>query len=149
MFRIKRKHLYAILLVAAVIVGLALGYEQDELTRNIATSALPLYVIGLVGWMGYVLWSVAALRVPALQWRGIPAPAMPLVVIAISWVATMLGSMIYYLSSEKDIRSLWAMLALSTFAGTAYHFGVFVLPIILFRIGSAITSRAFTSRPTE
>lgn len=134
MIRIKRTHLNAGILTFAAILGWALGYAQDNLTQRIPESAFPLLVVGVVGWFAYVLWHLIALKVPSLRLQSLDVTRFTLAAVVIFWLATIIGGVSFFLINGMDYMTLWLVLAMSTFTGTAYNFAIVVLPLLLIRL---------------
>jgi hypothetical protein len=145
MIRVKRRYFIAMLLIAVIILGWLIGYIQDFVAQALPRELFPLYVVGVIGWAAYVVWSIAALRMPSIRWRGVNAAPLPLIGILIGWLATIAGGVSYFLINGMDSMTLWFVLGYSIFLGTAVDFLVVILPFIIRRATSRQTSSSATS----
>jgi hypothetical protein len=139
-----------IVLLAAAIIGGALGYVQDNLTQS-ALRFVPwaVYVAGIIAWSAYVWWSAASLLMPSIRWKNAQASRFSLALILIFWLATIIGGTSFFLINGMDYMTLLGVILLSAFIGAAYTFVLVVLPLILIQAVSWIRSRRQSPIPTS
>lgn len=147
--RIKRTTFHTIVLVAAVIIGGAFGYVQDNLTQSVLRFVpWAVYIAGIIGWSAYIWWSAASLLMPSIRWKNPRITRLTLAIILIFWLATIIGGTSFFLINGMDYMTLLGIILLSAFVGTAYTFVLVVLPLIIIQLVSWIRSRKQSPIPT-
>ncbi len=124
-----------VLVIAAALVGSALGYLQDGLTQRIvslfvAPVAEAFYVAGLCGWVVFVLWYIAALKFPSLRKWGLQPGLGGLISMLVLFGFTVAGGVGFFVLNGMDYQTLSQVTRLSALSASVYNFALVLLPII-------------------
>lgn len=141
--KIRRVTFERTLLLLAALLGGSFGYVQDDLMQSsVAALTPPIYSIllasSIVGWLCYILWHAAALKLPSLRMGEIRASKMRLAFLLTLWTATSLGGVSFFLINGMDYMTLRGVVLLSSLTGMAYNGVLVALPLSIIDIIPAL-----------